>query len=282
MQDSRLKKAQNRNIVRLRQYLASRKKQLNKVEKELKRHQNIYLWFRQHDWFGKVLKQIAIWEKNQKVRDITVPEYELFRYFIDDSVFPRFLAAFNAIERIVISDKSRYDKWNGTKKLLFSKNTSQIYAALFEILILGKLIASNKKVEPYHQNIDGRIEIDRRYIYFEIKSLQKSAHDPSGVGAISTQHDERQIFRALRGKARQLYHYRGQPTLVFLSLYRLADMVTGEWYVKDFLGTKEGLIVSAVDIYRWFTAGKDKKLIYNEKARNPLTAKERGYFISQY
>lgn len=266
------------------QYLAKRKQKLNELEEKIKQHPNIYTLFRQHDWFIKDLKQITIWEKNPKEslkeRDITVPEYELFRYFIDDSVLPRFLAAFDGIEAIVASDKSRYDKWNGTKKLLFAQNVSQIYASLFEILILGKLIASNKKVEPYYENIDGRIEVDRRYIYFEIKSLQRSAHDLRGVGVHTTQHDEKQIFRALQDKAGQLYRYRGQPTVIFLSLYRLADMVTAEWYTEDFFKKEEALIISAVNIYSWFTAESGNKLVINKDARNPLTAKEKEYFIN--
>lgn len=280
-----MNKEENNNIAKLKKYLLGKKKRLNAIRDKLNEYPHIYRLFEDQDWFSKVEGQIAIWEKHPmkslKTRDISVPEYELFRYFSDDSIFRRFLAVFDAIEGLTKSDKSKYGKWKATRNLIFSENVSQIYAALFEILVLGKLIASNRNVEPYYQNIDGRIEVDKRFIYFEIKSLQKSRHDLSGVvGSGSIEPDKKQIFRALRGKAKQLYHYRDQPTLIFLSLFRLADMFTGEIYTKYFLATKEGLIVSGVCLYSWFTA-ENGKFIYNEKASNPLTKKEKNFFIRQ-
>ena len=271
-----------KDVVNLRKYLSRKKKVLNAIEAKLKHHSCVYSLFSKYNWFSEVKRQIQIWGKNPKKslkkREISIPEYELFRYLCTDSIFQRFLAAFDAIETITKSDKSRYGKWNSSKKLLFSKNVSQIYSSLFEILILGKLIASNKNVEPYYQNIDGRIKIDKRFIYFEIKSLQKSEHDLSGeCGATSIEYDKKQIFRALREKAKQLYPYRNKPTIVFLSLYQLADEITGEISVTEYMETKDGTVISAVVMYDWFTAKDGKKVIINKNSCVPLKKTEISY-----
>jgi len=262
----------------LKKYIKNKRKRLKKIEKKIKKSRNIYKIFNEKNWFLKVNEQILEWECDPdraiKVRDITIPEYELFRYFEDNNILRSFLRSYKSIEKVIVSDDEKIEKWNKSKMLLFSQDVSQIYSILFEILVIGKLISAGINTDPYHGNIDGRIKIERRYINLEIKSLQKTQHDLEGVGVGSTIHDKNQIFRALRRKSKQLYPYRNETNLVFLSLYRLTDMTTGEWYVNDFLETKEGLRISAVLIYSWFTANDGKKLIVNQKANHPLSPDE--------
>jgi len=129
-------------------------------------------------------------------------------------------------------------------------------------------------MEPYYGNIDGRIWIENRFVYFEIKSLQKSRFDLKGIGASGTQHDEWQINMALGEKVHQLASFTGNATLVLLSLYRLADMTTADWYINEFFGNAEGKAIGGVVVYGWFTAGGEKRLFLNSSASTPLTENE--------
>ncbi|MCP2604782.1 hypothetical protein NLC29_01330 [Candidatus Aminicenantes bacterium AH-873-B07] len=262
-----------------------KKKLLNDLKKKMQKFPQVYKLFEKRNWFKKVEEQINIWEDNPKgflaKGEIVISEYELFRYFADiklSDTFIKFLNAFTVIEKNIKPKSSQVNQWNKTKNLLFSKNLSQIFSSLFEILVLGKLINTEKKVEPYYKNIDGRIEIENRYVYFEIKSLQKSEHDRRGIGAKSTEFDKRQIFRALRDKVNQLYPYRDNPSVIFLSLYRLADMTTGEWYVKEFFFIPEAKKLSGVKLYSWFTDNADRKFFINDDSDNQLTDEEIEFF----
>lgn len=269
------------SIIQLKDYLNQKRNVIILIKSEIEKHPSISPFFIRKDWYQKVDEQIILWESDPErslvERDITIPEYELFRYLEEDSILERFLAAIDAIEGLTYTDRSRYRNWRETKCRLFSGQVSQIYSALFEILIIGDLISSRTNVEPYHDHIDGRIKIDERYIYFEVKSLQQSHHDLKGIGVGGVQHDEHQILTALKEKATQLAPYRDEPTLLFLSLYRLADMITGEWFVNDFLGTEEGSIISGVVLYSWFTAGGGKKVLINSRANNPLSSSEKKF-----
>lgn len=163
---------------------------------------------------------------------------------------------------------------------MFSRQASQIYSTLFEILVLGRLILSSKNVEPYYENLDGRIWLDKRFVYFEIKSLQKSRSDLEGIGASSTQHDELQINNALGEKALQLSPYKDQATLVFLSLYRLADMTTADCYINDFFRKPVGKPIGGAVVYGWFTAEGEKKVFINKNA-NILITEDEGRIIQR-
>ena len=267
------------SILQLKDYLNQKRLAMASIKSKIEAHPSISPFFIRKDWYQKVGEQILLWEndpeKSLRERAITIPEYELFRYLEEDSILERFLAALDAIEGLTVADRSRYRNWKETKCRLFSRQVSQIYSALFEILVIGDLISSGMNVEPYPAHIDGRIKIDEKYIYFEIKSLQQSRFDLKGIGAEGVQHDEHQILTALKEKVAQLAQYRDEPTLLFLSLYRLADMTTGEWFVTDFLGTEEGSRISGVALYSWFTAGDGKKVLINSRAKNPLSSNEK-------
>lgn len=266
------------SISQLRVYLIKKRKRLAEIQKEFQKHPEIFKIFDQKIWFSKAESQIALWEQDLKAslreRKISVPEYELFRYLEDDSFLQRFIRSFAVIERNAKTDRTKYRQWKGSRSQLFSSQVSQIYSTLFEMLVLGKLISSSKNVEPYYENIDGRIWIANRFVYFEIKSLQKSRFDLKGLGVGGTQHDEWQINSALGEKALQLAPYKDKPTLVLLSLYRLADMTTADWYIVDFFNKAEGKEISGVAIHGWFTAEGEKKLLLNPNANVPLTESE--------
>jgi len=266
------------SIPQLKDYLNKKKLAKISIKSEIEKHPSISPLFIKKNWYQKVDEQIILWEcdseKSLIERDITIPEYELFRYLEEDSILERFLTAVDAIEGLTVADRSRYRNWKETKCRLFSRQVSQIYSALFEILVIGDLISSETNVEPYHANIDGRFKIDRRYIYFEIKSLQQSHYDLTGIGVGGVQHDEHQILTALKEKAAQLAPFCDEPTLLFLSLYRLADIITGEWFTNDFFNMVEGSIISGVVLFSWFTAGRGKKVLINSRAKNPLSSSE--------
>lgn len=260
------------------EYLRQKRNRLQEIKAEVIKHPDIDSIFKEKDWFSRVEEQLSMWEKSPesslKEITITIPEYELFRYFEEDSILDRFIDSFNILENRTQSDRTKYQKWRASKYQLFSQQVSQIYSTLFEVLVLGKLISSRLNVEPYYENIDGRMMIDKRFIYFEIKSLQKSRFDLSGIGVGGTQHDDLQIMTALKEKAGQLNPYIDETNLIILSLYRLADMITGEWYTNDFFMTTEGKIISGVIIYSWFTAGEGKKILINPNANHPLSSSE--------
>jgi hypothetical protein len=266
------------SIGKLRIYIRKKRERLAEIQKELQGYPEIYKIFGQKNWFSKVESQISLWEKDLKAslreRRISVPEYELFRYLEDDSFLKRFIRSFAVIERNTKTDRTKYRQWKGSKNQLFSSQVSQIYSTLFEMLVLAKLVLSSKNVEPYHENIDGRIWIANRFVYFEIKSLQRSRFDLKGIGVGGTQHDEWQINSALAEKALQLAPYKDKPTLVLLSLYRLADMTTADWYAVDFFRKAEGKGISGVAVYGWFTAAGEKKVFLNPNASMLLTASE--------
>jgi hypothetical protein len=286
MDDSKRKKRISRiSIEQLREYLGQKRKRLHEIDALMARHPMIYDLFMEKGWYQKVTGQLAIWEANPEgnitERAVTVPEYELFRYFEEDSIFAMFIDYFELLEGVINPDRTKYRKWTETKIRFFSQQVSQIYSAIFELFVLGKLMSSRVNVDPYYENIDGRMHIDNRYIYFEIKSLQKSRYDLEGLGAGGTQHDEHQILTALKEKVVQLSPYNDKPIVIFLSLYKLADMTTGEWYAKDFFSTMEGPMLSAVVIYSWFTAGEGKKVLVNTTAANPLSPHEISY-LNEY
>jgi len=267
------------------EYLNILKKQLKDIENKIQKHPSLDKLFNQINWFNKVESQIKIWEQKpesySKKRLIDVSEYELFRYFTEDYILKNFINAFLLIENnLKANNTNQLNHWNSTKSLLFSEDVSQIYSSLFEIFMLGKIISTKKRINIYYENIDGRLSIDSRYIYFEIKSLQKSAHDLEGIGAVSTEHDKNQIYRALRGKNRQLFRYRKFPTVIFLSLYRLADRITGSWYIPEYFSESiiqlkvDNKIVSGVKLYSWFTCEGVGAFYINKNSVNKLTKKE--------
>jgi hypothetical protein len=206
------------SISQLRIYLTKKRKRLANIQKELQKYPEIHKIFAQKNWFSKVESQITLWEDDleasSKERNISVPEYELFRYLEEESFLKRFVSSFIEMERKVETNRTKYRQWKGSKNQLFSSQVSQIYSTLFEILVLGRLISSPNNIEPYYKDIDGRIMIVDRYVYFEIKSLQKSRFDLKGVGVGGTQHDEWQINAALRDKAAQLSPYQNEPEIL--------------------------------------------------------------------
>jgi hypothetical protein len=271
--------------------LNQRKVRLKEIKNQLKESPALLKLFNEKNWFDKVESQINIWEKNPdlyiKGRQIIIPEYELFRYLAENAILKNFIKTFSFIEdNIDVSNTNQLNQWNSTKSQLFANNVEQIYSSLFEMLVLGKLISTSLKIDIYYENIEGRILIDSRYIYFEAKSLQRSQHDLEGFGAASTVFDKNQIYRALKDKNRQLYRYRTAPTIIFLSLYRLADPVTAEWYINEYFAEDESelnvnnRILSGVKLYEWFTAQGKGVFYINPNAINNLTEKELAFFNS--
>lgn len=272
----------------LKRYINLRRKELYEVKDYISQFSEINTLFLEVQWFEKVEEQLNTWESNAKEtireRIITFPEYELFRYFIDDSVLPEFIESFNLIEsKILIEDQNQINQWKSTKAQLFSQNVSQIYSSLFEMVVLRRLLKNEAEIDIYFENIDGRINIDDRYLYFEVKSLQKTNYDLSGIGARSTEYDRRQIYRSLREKNRQLYPYRDSPTIVFLSLYRLADLTTADWYINEYFNEDSQIlslhneILSGVKVYNWFCGRGDSSFFINENSIK-LSKKEIRFF----
>ena len=269
--------------------LNKRKVRLKEIEHQLKESPALLNLFNEKSWFDKVESQIDIWKNNpelySKKRPITITEYELFRYLAEKAILDNFIKAFSLIDDIIdVTNTNQLGQWNSTKPLFFSQDISQIYSSLFEILILEKLISTKLKIDIYYENIEGRIWVDNRYIYFEAKSLQKNRHDLEGVGAMSTEFDKNQIYRALKDKNGQLYPYRTAPTIIFLSLYRLADGITSDWYINDYFAEDESelgvnnKIISGVKSYEWFTAQGKGAFYVNTNAINNLTEKELAFF----
>ena len=266
-----------------------RKERLKEIKHQLKKSPSLFKLFNEKNWFDKVERQIDIWGKNPelsiKERPIIIPEYVLFRYLAENAILENFIETFSLIDDIIdITNTNQLNQWNSTKPLFFSQNISQIYSSIFEVRILGKLISTKLKIDIYYKNIEGRIWVDNRYIYFEAKSLQKNRHDLEGFGATSTEFDKNQIYRALREKKLQLYPYRKAPTIIFLSLYRLADGVTSEWYIKEYFLEPESelnvnnKIISGVKLYEWFTAQGKGAFYVNPNAINNLTKNELAFF----
>lgn len=269
--------------------LNQRKVRLKEIKYQLKESPALLKLFDEKSWFNKVKSQIDIWEKNPelyiKERPIIVPEYELFRYLAENAILENFIKAFSLIDDIIdISNTNQLNQWNSTKSQFFANNVEQIYSSLFEMLVLGKLISTSLKIDIYYENIEGRILIDSRYIYLEAKSLQRSQHDLEGFGAASTEFDKNQIYRALKDKNGQLYPYRTAPTIIFLSLYRLADPVTAQWYINEYFAGDESeldvnnKIISGVKSYEWFTAQGKGVFYINPNAINNLTENELAFF----
>jgi len=267
-----------------RRKLQRRKKQLHDVESSLKKYPELFKIFVIKNWFQKVEKQISIWESDfnnyVKNRSISIPEFELFRYFVDDdNILKEFIKSFFYIKEKIAS-KNQRNQWRSTFNQLFSAYVSQIYSSVFEILLLGKLIQKKKDIDIYYENIDGRVKVSGRHIYFEIKSLQKSYHDLEGIGAGSTLFDKRQIYFALKEKNEQLNKYGKFPNIIFLSLYRLADPITSGWYIPEYFSeSQEDLdvdnkILSGVKLYTWFTARGKSMFYINPRTINILTEKE--------
>jgi len=127
----------------LNKYLGQKRKRLEEIRGRLSADRAIDALFSRKNWYGKVEEQLRIWEsdprKSFRERDISVPEYELFRYFEDGQILDRFIASFSILEESICPDRTRYRKWRESKLRLFSKQISQIYSVLFEILILGEL-----------------------------------------------------------------------------------------------------------------------------------------------
>ncbi len=268
-----------------------RKERLKEIKHQLKKSPSLFKLFNEKNWFDKVERQIDIWKKNPelsvKERPIIIPEYVLFRYLAENAILENFLKTFSLIDDIIdVTNTNQLNQWNSTKPLFFSQNISQIYSSIFEVLILGKLISTKLKIDIYYENIEGRIWVDNRYIYFEAKSLQKNRHDLEGFGATSTEFDKNQIYRALKDKNGQLYPYRKAPTIIFLSLYRLADGVTSKWYINEYYLEPESelnvnnKIISGVKLYEWFTAQGKGAFYVNPNAINNLTEKELAFFNS--
>ena len=274
---------------KLDEYLTSKRLKLEVIKSEIRKNSQIFGLFEGKNWFNKVEKQINIWKENPELyfknRTITVKEYELFRYFSENSILQNFLDSFILIEGCLKdTNANQLSQWNSTKSLFFSEDASQIYSSLFEMLMLGKLISTGKKTDIYYENIDGRIWMDKRYIYFEIKSLQRSSHDLEGIGARSTEYDKNQIYRALKNKNRQLFRYRNFPTLIFLSLYRLTDMTTAGWYIPDYFSEPENQlgvnnkVISGVKVYSWFTVRGESAFYPNPNTINEFSQIELEFF----
>lgn len=269
--------------------LNQRKVRLKETKHQLKESPALLKLFNEKSWFDKVESQIDIWKQNpelySKERPIIITEYELFRYLAENAILENFIKTFSLIDDIIdVKNTNQLSQWNSTKSQFFANNVEQIYSSLFEMLVLGKLISTNSKIDIYYENIEGRIWIDSRYIYFEAKSLQRSQHDLEGFGAASTEFDKNQIYRALKDKNGQLYPYRTAPTIIFLSLYRLADGVTADWYINDYFAEDESeldvnnKIISGVKSYEWFTAQGKGAFYVNPNAINNLTENELAFF----
>jgi len=271
------------------EYLNLKEKALTQLENEIKKYPTLISLFIQNNWFNKVKSQIDIWRNDPEgyieSRAITVTEYELFRYLTEDSILNEFINSFLIIEdKIDVKNEKQLLEWNHSKSQIFSSQVNQIYSTLFEILLLGKL-ASNNNIDLYYENIDGRNFIEKRFIYFEIKSLQKTTRDLRGIGVRSTEADKHQIYRALKEKNRQLNKFRNYPTLIFLSLYRLTDMTTAWWYIPEYFEENEkklrvkNNIICGVKVYSWFTVKDESAFYVNPNAIFKLTDTELEFFI---
>lgn len=266
----------------LREYLELKMAILATMRLEFQQYPFIRSLFERNRWYEEIESQILVWQSSPAVstreRRITVPAYELFRYLEEDDIRNRFISSLQNLESITSSDPTRHRRWAESVSRLFSNQTAQIYSGLFEILVLGELISTGYRVEPYHENIDGRILIENRYVYFEIKSLQKTRFDLEGIGAGGVSHDEHQILMALNQKATQLAPYEDDPALIIVSLYNLADQTTGSWFTMDFFDSGPGRKISAVVLYDWFTGGAGKQVLLNPEAIHPLAESARAIF----
>lgn len=99
-------------------YLNRKRRRLSEIRDEFSHYPELSKLFEENNWYSKVESQIFLWENNLdaslKERNITISDYELFRYLEEDRLLTRFISSLNAIEEKVKGDPSKYQQWEGS------------------------------------------------------------------------------------------------------------------------------------------------------------------------
>lgn len=211
--------------------------------------------------------------------------YHLFRILRDEnSILEKLDQSIVSVGELARKDKrNRY--FRETIKKLQSREANQIQAAIFEILILARLVrlceTSELKIQlypriPSSEIIEVRVCVHDQWCNFEAKALGFSHHDVgmnkegNRVGSHSVDSMVCQIKDALRDKERQLSGTEG-ANIVCLALGLNADKHSAPWGIKEFFNSFKGPNLSAVLLRGSFLGNKGLGIFSNEKSKRPLT-----------
>jgi hypothetical protein len=239
-------------------------------------------------WLAAVRAIIPVMGPDLRYTD---QRYHLFRIFRDEPDLVKKLDdAIGAIELKARVTK-RLTHCRETQHKLRSPQANQIQAAIFELLLLSRLIhlseCSRLDIDIYPttkngRNIEARVLTEARWCNFEAKALGYSNHDVGmnseapRAGTHSIDSMIKQISDALSDKAEQLAHTGdNEPAIVLLALGFNADSYSGPWGIDEFFNGPKGSDLSAVLLYGSFLCRKHLGIFPNPHNRSPLTEKER-------
>ena len=244
-------------------------------------------------WIAAVRATILVMGPDLRYTD---QRYHLFRILRDQPDLVKKLD--DAIS--TIEPKARVTKrlrhYRETQHKLRSLQANQIQAAIFELLLLSRLIqlsataGLNIDIYPTTQNgrnIEARVWIEHRWCNFEAKALGYSNHDvgmnseATHVGTHSIDSMTKQVSDALNDKAEQLAHTEhNEPALVLLALGFNADSYSGRWGIDEFFDSPKGSDLSGVLLYGSFLCRKHPGIFLNPHSRSLLTVKERLFLVN--
>lgn len=245
-------------------------------------------------WFAAVREIILGMRHDLRYTD---HRYHLFRIFRDEpDLIKKLDDAISAIEAKSRATR-RLRHCRETQHKLRSVQANQIQAAIFELLLLSRLIRlseySHLDIDIYPttkngRNLEARVFIEARWCNFEAKALGYSNHDVgmnseaprSGTHSIDSM--IKQIRDALSDKAEQLAHAGdNEPTIVLLALGFNADSYSGRWGIDEFFDSPKGSDLSGVLLYGSFLCRKHPGIFLNPHNRCLLTVNE-SLFLKNY
>lgn len=227
----------------------------------------------------------------------TDQRYHLFRIFRDQPDLVKELDDAISIIELKARETKRLKHCRETLQKLRSIQANQIQAAIFEFLLLSRLIQlsriSGLNIEIYPttqngRNIEARVWTEDRWCNFEAKALGYSNHDvgmsseATHVGTHSIDSMIKQISDSLSDKAEQLAHTGdNELAIVLLALGFNADSYSGRWGIDEFFNSPKGSGLSGVLLYGSFLCRKHLGIFLNPHNRSLLTIKE-SLFLENY
>jgi hypothetical protein len=240
------------------------------------------------NWTDRVKEVVCSWGPE---REFTDGGYNLYRILVP----PFSDIAPQELEEVLstVSEEARKQQklvpYRKTRNELKSEQNNQILSAIFETIILSRLLNNNSSVILYppistdsNRDVEASISIDGRTIFIEAKALGYSGYDPIGsVGSQSIESPKKQVRDALVEKLGNCSNLgfldQDSPTVLCLALGFNADEVTSRWAIHDFFCNSSSN-VSLIVVFESAFCRQNVHFFFNPSTSLALTKAEVEFF----
>jgi hypothetical protein len=231
-------------------------------------------------WFDRLNRIIVSFDEEIYFSD---GAFDLFRIFINEfpiEILEKRLLCIASLAR----KQQKLTEYRKTLSELASKQSNQIFGAIFEINLLSGLIESLDGIELYpssligNGNVEAKFCIEERSVYIEAKSFGYSNYDIRGrVGVHSIKSMMKQVVNGIDSKVLkgcQLHDLSlNNPSILAISLGFNADVISSSWAIEDYY-SEHKTNVSYIIVFGSALCRKTFKGFPNSNSTCPLSQKE--------